>query len=41
MKKKNLMIIENWDVSNVTSMKDMFFKAIKFNQSLDSWDVRN
>lgn len=31
--------IENWDVSNVTNMNDMFYGATNFNQPLDNWDV--
>ncbi len=31
----------DWDVSNVTNMKDMFISAILFNQPLDQWDVSN
>ena len=40
--------IENWDVSSVTSMKKLFWKAFsddfksgKFNQPLSKWDVSN
>ena len=32
--------ISNWDVSNVTSMTEMFFKC-KFNGDLSKWDVSN
>jgi hypothetical protein len=32
--------IDRWDVRNVTSMKDMFYKATCFNQPLGAWDVR-
>ena len=31
--------ISNWDVSNVTTMNNMFVNASSFNQNLDSWDV--
>jgi len=31
--------INNWDVSNVTSMSYMFFQATLFNQPLNSWNV--
>ncbi|MCL6294525.1 BspA family leucine-rich repeat surface protein [Jejuia spongiicola] len=31
----------DWDVSNVTNMKDMFISAILFNQPLDQWNVSN
>ena len=31
--------IENWDVSNVTDMSDMFSFTKKFNQPLNNWDV--
>lgn len=33
--------IEEWDVSNVTDMSDMFHNASSFNQPIDSWDVSN
>lgn len=32
--------IGNWDVSNVTLMKNMFFYS-SFNQPIDNWDVSN
>ncbi|MDA8707731.1 BspA family leucine-rich repeat surface protein, partial [Cyclobacteriaceae bacterium] len=32
--------ISSWDVSNVTSMSDMF-SYTDFNQDISSWDVRN
>ena len=28
-----------WDVSSVTTMKDMFYKATAFNQDIGEWDV--
>ena len=31
--------IENWDVSSVTNMSDMFAGCKNFNQPLNSWDV--
>ncbi len=31
--------INEWDVSNVTTMKGMFKQAVAFNQPLDQWDV--
>lgn len=31
--------ISSWDVSNVTSMEDMFYGALGFNQNISSWDV--
>ena len=31
--------ISKWDVSNVTTMKDMFFKAKAFNQDIGDWKV--
>ena len=33
--------IDNWDVSNVTNMKQMFWNAISFNQDIGKWDVSN
>ena len=33
--------IENWDVSKVENMGDMFNSAKNFNQPLDNWDVSN
>src|SRR5690554_80790 len=33
--------INDWDVSNVTNMKEMFRGAAPFNQPLDKWDVSN
>ena len=31
--------LEYWDVSNVTSMEDMFVFAFAFNADISSWDV--
>jgi len=33
--------ISSWDVSSVTSMRGMFFKAAAFNQNISSWDISN
>ena len=33
--------IENWDVSNVTDMSNMFWDCRNFNQPLDKWKVKN
>jgi surface protein len=33
--------IEDWDVSNIEDMSDMFRSAENFNQPLDKWDVSN
>ena len=33
--------LEHWDVSNVTTMVNMFLNADAFNQPLDMWDVSN
>ena len=31
--------INNWDVSKVTNMEDVFRNASSFNQPLNNWDV--
>ena len=31
--------ISNWDVSNVTNMKEMFYTCQSFNSDISSWDV--
>ena len=31
--------LNNWNVSNVTDMKGMFWDATSFNQQLNNWDV--
>ena len=33
--------ISSWDVSNVTTMNQMFYNAQSFNQDLSAWDVSN
>ena len=33
--------MNNWDVSNVTTMIDMFLGATSFNQPLNNWNVSN
>ena len=33
--------ISSWDVSNVTNMRYMFYKATLFNQDIGNWDVSN
>jgi surface protein len=33
--------IENWIVSKVRTMQDMFKGAIFFNQPIENWDVSN
>ena len=33
--------LNNWDVSNVTTMKSMFEECKNFNKSLNDWDVSN
>ncbi|WP_422397931.1 BspA family leucine-rich repeat surface protein [Spiroplasma endosymbiont of Dasysyrphus albostriatus] len=33
--------IANWNVSKVTTMKQMFYYAATFNQDLSKWDVSN
>ena len=36
---KYIIGLENWDVSNVENMLDMFRDCIKFNCDLSKWDV--
>ncbi|MGN7888320.1 BspA family leucine-rich repeat surface protein [Dyadobacter sp. 22481] len=33
--------INNWDVSHVTNMREMFYNARAFNEPLGNWDVSN
>ncbi|BCZ18925.1 hypothetical protein NHP190012_05670 [Helicobacter sp. NHP19-012] len=33
--------LEEWDVSHVTNMEDMFYKATHFNHDISSWNVSN
>ncbi len=33
--------ISNWNVSNVTKMKEMFNSAKEFNSSIGNWDMKN
>ena len=33
--------ISNWDVSNVTNMRDMFYDCKLFNQDISEWNVSN
>ncbi|MCL1603979.1 DarT ssDNA thymidine ADP-ribosyltransferase family protein [Succinatimonas hippei] len=33
--------IEKWNVSNVTNMLEMFYKALHFNSDISQWDVSN
>ena len=33
--------LNNWNVSNVTTMKNMFWAAEVFNQPLNNWNVSN
>ena len=33
--------ISNWDVSNVTDMRGMFYSCVLFNQDISNWDVSN
>ena len=38
-KVKHIIGLENWDVSKVTNMKEMFSGCIHFNSDLSKWDV--
>lgn len=38
-KRDNFTGIDNWDVSNVMNMMEMFYDAASFNQDLNSWQV--
>nr|WP_263728398.1 BspA family leucine-rich repeat surface protein [Campylobacter sp. RKI_CA19_01122] len=38
-KRKDFSGIEEWDVSNVTSMNEMFYGCKKINQNLNNWDT--
>jgi len=31
--------VSNWDVSSVTTMKEMFYGATEFNGDVSNWDV--
>ncbi|MDO1501446.1 BspA family leucine-rich repeat surface protein [Winogradskyella maritima] len=33
--------LDDWDVSNVTNMNNIFARATSFNSDLNNWDVRN
>ena len=33
--------INNWDVSQITDMRDLFMENAEFNQPIDKWDVSN
>ncbi len=33
--------LQDWNVSKVTNMSDMFSDATAFNHPIDKWDVRN
>ena len=34
-------VIGNWDVSKVTDMGYMFYRAVLFNQDIGNWNVSN
>ena len=38
---KHIIGLEDWDVSNVKNMRDMFFDCVSFNSDLSNWDVRS
>ena len=33
--------LESWDVSHVTDMRCMFYKAVSFNHDISNWDDKN
>ncbi|WP_235852266.1 BspA family leucine-rich repeat surface protein [Helicobacter mehlei] len=37
--RKDFEGLENWDVSHVSNMEGMFYRAILFNHDISSWDV--
>ena len=37
----NVPNIEQWDVSNVSNIGDLFYDAVDFNQNIGNWDVSN
>ena len=39
--RNNFTGIENWNVSNVKNMSDMFHMAVYFNQNISNWNVSN
>ena len=38
---EKILGIENWDLSNITSLKGMFQNAENFNQDISKWNVSN
>ncbi|MCL9822572.1 BspA family leucine-rich repeat surface protein, partial [Helicobacter colisuis] len=40
-KRSDFSGIEDWDVSHVTNMRNMFRGAVNFNSDISSWDVSN
>ncbi|ECP5283770.1 BspA family leucine-rich repeat surface protein [Campylobacter lari] len=40
-KRKDFSGIEEWDVSNVVYMDNMFYGCTNFNQSLEKWNMSN
>ena len=40
-KVKHIIGLENWDVSNVKNMREMFWGCKNFNSDLSKWDVSN
>ena len=41
MKYKNYGYINDWDVSNVTNMSELFKNKKEFNDDISKWDVSN
>ena len=36
-----ISLLNNWDTSNVTNMRAMFYNTYDFDSSIESWDTSN